>query len=75
MQKQEPEREREKKWLNHLELFSFHTLEESFCLANLWSGSEGEEFKPFKFERNMRALRRSPRGAKKDARVGSQYTQ
>ena len=27
---------------------------------------EGEELKPFKFERNMRALRRSPRRAKED---------
>ena len=27
---------------------------------------EGKELKPFKFERNMRALRRSPRGAKED---------
>ena len=34
--------------------------------ANPWSSDEGEELKPFKFERNMRALRRSPRGAKED---------
>ena len=27
---------------------------------------EGEELKPFKFERNMRVLRRTPRGVKKD---------
>ena len=26
----------------------------------------GKELKPFKFERNMRALRRSPRGARED---------
>ena len=42
------EGEREKKWLNHLEPFSFHTL------------------KPFKFERNMWVVRRSPIGAKED---------
>ena len=65
--KRKRERERERKmWLNHLELFSFHNLEEPFRLANPWSGDEGEELKPFKFERNMRALRRSPRGAKED---------
>ena len=56
-------REREK-WQNHLEPFSFHTLEEPFLWLNPWTDSEGE--KPFKFERNMRALRRSPRGARED---------
>ena len=66
MQKQKQEWVREKKWQNHLEPFSFHTLEEPFRLANPWSNGEEEEFKPFKFERNMRALRRSPRGAKED---------
>ena len=64
--KQQYEGEREGKWQNHLELFSFHTLEEPFRLANLWFGGKGEELKPFKFKRNMRALRRSPRGAKED---------
>ena len=58
--------ERESKWQNHLEPFSFHILEDPFCLADPWSGGEGEELKSFKFERNMRALRRSPRGAKED---------
>ena len=66
MQTQKQEKEREKKWLNHLEPFSFQTLEEPFHFANPWFGSEGEELKPFKFERNMRALSRSPRGAKED---------
>ena len=66
MQNQKQEGEREKKWLNHLEPFSFHTLEEPFRWANPWSGAEGEELKPFKFERNIRALRRSPRGGKED---------
>ena len=66
MQKQKQEGEREKKWLNYLEPFSFHILEELFHLANPWSGGEEEELIPFKFERNMRALRRSPRGAKED---------
>ena len=66
MQKQKQEGEREKKWLNHLEPFSFHTLEEPFHFANPWSGGEGKELKPFKFERNMGALRRSPGGAKED---------
>ena len=56
-------REREK-WQNHLEPFSFHTLEEPFSWLNPWTGGEGE--KSFKFERNMKALRRSPRGAKED---------
>ena len=64
--KQQYEGEREEKWQNHLELFSFHTLEEPFRLVNPWSSDEGEELKAFKFERNMRALRRSPRGAKED---------
>ena len=40
------ERERERKWLIHLEPFSFHTLEEPFCLTNPWSGGKGEELKP-----------------------------
>ena len=62
----ERERERENKWQNHLESFSFHTLEEPFHLVNLWFGGEGEELKPFKFEKNMRNLRRSPRWAKED---------
>ena len=57
---------REKKWQNHLEPFSFHTLQEPFRLANPWSDGEGEELKPFKFKRNMRVLRRSPKGAKED---------
>ena len=42
--------ERENKWQNHLEPFSFHTLEEPFRFENYWSGGEGEELKPFKFE-------------------------
>ena len=66
MQKQKQEGEREKKWHNHLEPFSFYTLEEPFRLENLWSGGEGEELKPLKFKRNMGALRRSPRGEKDD---------
>ena len=66
MQKQKQEGEREKKWLNHLEPFSFYTLEEPFLFANPWSGGEGEELKPLKFERNMRALSRFPRWAKED---------
>ena len=66
MQNQKQEAERKKKWQNHLEPFSFHTLEEPFRLANHWFGREGGELKPFKFERNMRVLRRSPRGAKED---------
>ena len=67
MHTQKQEREREKKWLNHLELFSFHTtLKETFRIANPWFGGEGEELKPSKFERNMKALSRSPRGAKED---------
>ena len=57
---------RENKWQNHLEPFSFHTLEESFHLANPWFGGEGEELKFFKFKRNMKALRRSSKGEKED---------
>ena len=66
MQAQKQETEREKKWQDHLEPFSFHTLEEFFRLANLLSENKGEELKSFKFERNIRVLRRSPRGAKED---------
>ena len=57
------EGEREK-WQNHFEPFSFHTLEAHFRLVNPWFGGEGGGLKPFKFERNMRALGRSPRGAR-----------
>ena len=56
-----------KKWLDHFEHFSFQTLvleENHFLELNLCSGGEGEELKPFKFERNMRALRRSPKDPK-----------
>ena len=60
------EGERENKWWNHLELFSFHTLEEPFRLANPWIGGKGEGLKSFKFEKNIRALRKSSRGAKED---------
>ena len=67
MQKEKQEGEKEKKKrLNHLEPFFFHTLEEPFHLTNPCSVGEGEELKPFKFERIMRALKRSPRGAKED---------
>ena len=58
--------EREKKLQNHLVPFSFHTLEEPFLWANLWSGGEGEELKSFKYERNIKALRISPRGAREN---------
>ena len=58
------EEEREKQWQNHLESFSFHTLEDPFRLVNPWSSDEREEFKPFKFERNVKTVKRSPRGAK-----------
>ena len=60
------EREKVTKSLGPL---SFHTLEESFHFANPWSGGKGEEFKPFKFERNIRALRRFPRRAKEDGNL------
>ena len=67
MQKQKQEGgEREKKWLNHLEPFSFYILEKPFRFANPWFGGERKELKPFKFERNMRALSKSLRGAKED---------
>ena len=41
-------------------------MEEPFHLMYPWFGGEGEELKPFKFERNMRTLSRSPREAKED---------
>ena len=59
-------RREKEKWQNHLKPFSFHTLEEPFLWLNPWTSGEGEELKPFKFERNMRVLRRSPRGARED---------
>ena len=43
MQKQKREEERENEWQNHLEPFSFHTLEEPFRLTNPWFGGEGED--------------------------------
>ena len=43
MQKQKHEGKRENKRQNHLDPFSFHTLEEPFRLANPWSGGEREE--------------------------------
>ena len=61
------EKGEEKKWLNHFEHFSFQTLvleEDHFLGLNLCLGGEGEELKPFKFERNIRALKRFPRGPK-----------
>ena len=64
-------RERERLRLNHFKPFSFQTLvleEDPFLELNLCFGGEGEELKLFKFERNMRALRRSPRGPK-DGRI------
>ena len=48
--KQKHKGEREDKWQNHLKPFSFHTLEEPFCLPNPWSNGEVEELKPFKFK-------------------------
>ena len=66
MHTQKQEWKREKKWLNHLEPFSFHTLEVPFRFTNPWSGDKGEELKLFKFERNMMALKSSSRGAKED---------
>ena len=64
-------RERERLRLNHFKPFSFQTLVlevDPFLELKLCSGDEGEELKPFKFERNMKALRRSPRGPK-DGRI------
>ena len=63
------EKGEEKKWLNHFEHFSFQTLvleEDHFLELNLCLGGEGEELKPFKFEKTMRALRRSLKGARED---------
>ena len=52
--------------MESLGALSFHTLEEPFLWLNPWTNGEEEELKPFKFERNMRALRRSPRKARED---------
>ena len=38
----------------------------TFPLSEPLTGGEGEELKSFKLERNMRVLRRSPRGAEED---------
>ena len=60
---QEGEREREKV-TESLGAFFLPHLGRIFLFRK--SGGERVELKPFKFERNMRALRRSPRGAKED---------
>ena len=57
------------KWINHSEPFSFHALgfeEGHFLYANLYSEGKGEELNPLRFERNIMALRRSPKGARGD---------
>ena len=41
-------------------------LKNLFFWVNPWTGGEGKELKLFKFERNMRTLKRSLRGAKED---------
>ena len=59
------EREREKV-TKSLRAFFLPHLERTFPFGEPLIGGEGEELKSFKFKRNIRALRRSPRGAKKD---------
>ena len=58
---QEGERE---KVIESLGAFFLSHLGRTFPFSK--SGGEKEELKPFKFERNMRVLRRSPRGVKED---------
>ena len=62
-QKQE---ERERKEIESLGALFLPYLGRTFPLIKPLNCGEGEELKPFKFERNMRALRRSPRGARED---------
>ena len=59
------EGEREKVTKSLLAFFLPH-LGRTFSLSGPLIYCEGEELKPFKFKRNMRAFRRSPRGAKED---------
>ena len=50
MQKQKQEGEGEKKWLNHLEPFSFLALEEPFCFTNPWSRDKGKNWSRLSFK-------------------------
>ena len=66
MQKQKEERGEREKVIESLGALFFPYLRRTFPFSKPWFGGEGEELKPFKFEANMKALRRSPRGAKED---------
>ena len=57
---------REKKVIESLGALFLPYLGRTFSLIKPLNCGEGEELKPFKFERNMRALRRSLRGARED---------
>ena len=65
MQNQQQEGER-KKVTKSLEAFFLPHFGRTFPSCKPLIQCEGEELKSFKFERNMRALSRSPRGAKED---------
>ena len=57
---------REKKVIESLGVLFLPHLRRTFPLIKPLNRRWGKELKLFKFERNMRALRRSPRGAKED---------
>ena len=64
MHTQKQERGEREKVTKSLRAFFLSHLGRTFPFSK--SGGEEEELKPFKFERNMRVLRRSPRGARED---------
>ena len=66
MHTQKQEREEKEKVTKSLGAFFLPYLGRTFLFCKPLSSGEGEEFKPFKFERNMRALSRSPRRAKEN---------
>ena len=66
MQTQKQEREEREKVTKSLGAFFLPHLGRTFPFSKPLIWGEGEELKPFKFERNMRALSRSPRRAKED---------
>ena len=65
-QNKKRERERERRVIKSLGALFLPHPGRTFPLIKPLTGDEGEELKSFKFERNMRALRRSPRGARED---------
>ena len=66
MQKQKEEGGEREKVIESLEALFFPYLGRTLPFSEPLIRGKEEELKPFKFERNMKALRRSPRGAKED---------